>query len=432
MTKLIKNVLQLLLITSVVVGNFVFLDVQHLIAAGPIVSTQPPAGQLWSYQCIDTMKYSRDSAREFMSKPEYANTFISNELRIVKSLGATCVSIATPYDEEFIPLLTKWVDVARTYGLGVWFRGNFAGWEGWFSYPKLKSTAEHNAKLTEFVTKHPDLFKDGDILSPAPEAENGLLGNPWRSKAASQQLRDFVVSSTQNCKAALAQIKKNIPCGYFSANGDVARDVYNHDVLEINGGLTVIDHYVSSSEKMGKDLDAYASKHQLPIMIGEFGAPIPDINGKMTEVQQADFIRQLLHQFYTHKNTIVGINYWVLRGGSTSLLNDDGSERLAANVVRDFLMPGIIVGRAVDGVGKPAKNISIRTGDGVIETKTDSNGNFTITAPAGIVQLFAEGGGYISTDMWTESVRGGKTTVKLLIHPTKQTLLYKLRAKLHL
>lgn len=391
-----------------------------------------PVGQLWHYQCIDTMKVSRDSAREFLSKPDYATTFIAKEVAEVKSLGANCIALGTPYDEEFVPLLAKWVNAARQNGLAVWFRGNFAGWEGWFGYAKIKNGAEHSAKLTEFIAKHGDLFADGDILSPAPEAENGILGNPWRTEAAKQSLRDFAWQSSDACQKGIAAIHKKVHCGWFSANGDVARDIYNHDVLQKAGAVTVIDHYVSSSQRMGSDLDKYVTKQGLPVMVGEFGAPIPDINGKMDEAQQAQFVGELFRQFYTHKNTVIGVNYWVLRGGSTSILNDDGSERQVANVIRDYFKAGQITGKVVDGLGKAQKDVTVSTGDGVTQVKTNDKGEFTISAPAGGIDISANKDDYTSASSRTDSVRGGKTTIEIRIDPLKPSFWYKVRAKLGL
>lgn len=392
----------------------------------------PPAGQLWHYQCIDTMKVSRDSAREFLSKPEYATNFIAKEVAEIKSLGATCIAIDTPYDEEFVPLIEKWVSASRQQGLNIWFRGNFSGWEGWFNYPKLKNGTEHSTRLSQFIMHHPNLFADGDILSPAPEAENGILGNPWRTEASKQQLRDFVWQSSDACQKAIAGINKKVHCGWFSANGDVARDIYNRDVLQKAGAVTVIDHYVSTSSRMGRDLDTYAKKQGLPIMIGEFGAPILDINGPMSESQQAQFVGELFRQFYTHKSNVIGVNYWVLRGGSTSILNDDGTERQVANVIRDYFMPGQITGKVVDGLGRVIKGAVVSTGDGVTQVTTDDKGEYTIFAPAGGLDITATKDSYTTVNSRTESVRAGKTTVDIRLDPLKPSLWYKIRAKLHL
>ncbi|MBL8031746.1 MAG: carboxypeptidase regulatory-like domain-containing protein [Candidatus Doudnabacteria bacterium] len=397
--------------------------------AAPVLP-EPPPGQLWHFQCIDTMKYSRDAAREFLDGPTKSAQFIAAEVAIIKSLGATCVSVGTPYDEEFIPLLKQWTTAIHAAGLQVWFRGNFAGWEGWFNYPLLKNTAEHYNKTYSFIVDHPDLFTEGDIFSPAPEAENGLLGSPWASSSARKALVDFAWKSSDTCQRAVAVIQKKVHCGYFSANGDVARDVYTRDVLQKAGAVTVIDHYISSTVQYGRDLDVYAQKHKLPIVIGEFGAPIPDLNGDLTEQEQAQYVGELLRQFYTHKKQILGLNYWVLRGGSTQLLNNDGSERAVMEVIRDYFLPGQIVGTVVDGIGRPVKNAVVTTGDGVQSIRTNAKGNFALSTPPGALELQVGANGYSSLTERVETTRSQKTAVKLVIHPTKPSLWYKLRAKM--
>ena len=103
----------------------------------------------WEIQSIDTMKYSRDMARE-RSGDVVFDRIIESVLEKIKSTGATHVAIGTPYDEEFIPFLRKWVLTARRVGLNIWFRGNFSGWEGWFDYPRI-SKEEHLEKIEEFI-----------------------------------------------------------------------------------------------------------------------------------------------------------------------------------------------------------------------------------------------------------------------------------------
>jgi hypothetical protein len=390
----------------------------------------PPLGQLWHFQCIDTMKYSRDAAREYLGDTARAQALVASQVQEIKSLGATCVSVATPYDEEFYPYLKIWADAVHKSGLTVWFRGNFSGWEGWFSYPLLKSADEHHAKLTAFITKHPELFSEGDIVSPAPEAENGILGNPWASSTAGKALRDFVWKSADTCQKAIISIHKKVNCGYFSANGDVARDVYNHDVLQKAGAVTVIDHYISSTVKYGQDLDLYVSKQGLPVVVGEFGAPIEDIHGTMTETEQAQFVGELLRQMYVHKNQILGLNYWVLNGGSTALLNSDGTERKVTEVVRDYFMSGVVFGHVQDGIGRPVKFVTVSTGDGVQQVQTDANGDFSLSVPPSAFDLVTGGGAYTQITSRTGTTRAGQVHVTLRVDPVHPSLWYRIRAAL--
>ena len=130
----------------------------------------------WEIKSIDTMKYSRDAAGAKLNDPTFDQT-IEIQIKNIADLGATHVALGTPYDEKFIPYLSRWVAAARRNNLKVWFRGNFSGWEGWFEYPKI-SRDQHLAMTENFILSHPDLFRDGDIFSPCPECENGGPGDP--------------------------------------------------------------------------------------------------------------------------------------------------------------------------------------------------------------------------------------------------------------
>src|SRR5260221_677152 len=120
---------------------------------------------LWQYQCIDTMKLSRDGARSLIKKSDYQQT-IKKTVDAISGMGANCIAIGTPYDEEFVPYLTDWVKASREAHLHIWFRGNFSAWEGWFSYPKGMTPQEQLTKTRQFITSHSDLFADGDVFTP--------------------------------------------------------------------------------------------------------------------------------------------------------------------------------------------------------------------------------------------------------------------------
>jgi len=251
----------------------------------------------WQFTSIDTMKYSRDPSREKLHDPSY-DQLIDAHVREIAEIGATHVAIATPYDEEFVPMVSRWVNPARKYHINVWFRGNFSSWEGWFGYKRFTDITEHHILTKQFITNHADLFQDGDIFTPCPECENGGPGDPRGSAEKSARFNQFLIDSYNNCTEAFASIHKQVTCGYFSTNGDIAKQVLTPDTVEKIGNTIVIDHYVSSPEKMSDDLDYFHNKFpNAKIVLGEFGAPIPDLNGTMNEEQQADFVDQLLQVF---------------------------------------------------------------------------------------------------------------------------------------
>jgi hypothetical protein len=66
---------------------------------------------LWKHQCVDTMKTSRDKAKDWANDKNLED-HIKWEMAAIKDLGANCVAIATPYDAEYRDYLYKWVNGA--------------------------------------------------------------------------------------------------------------------------------------------------------------------------------------------------------------------------------------------------------------------------------------------------------------------------------
>lgn len=349
-----------------------------------VIAVEQPQGAiapLWQYQCIDTMKTSRDKARAWAKRPNLA-AHIDKELIAIKTMGANCVAIATPYDDEFLPYLTTWVTKAREHNLHVWFRGNFSSWEGWFEYPKGMTTQEHLKKTTAFITKNPQLFKDGDIFTASPEAENG---GPFNQVEANEYaaFRKYLIDEYTQAKAAFAKINKKVEVNWLSMNGGLAKRMLDKPTVEAIGGVVTIDHYIAKKEQMTEFIEYFAKKFGARVVIGEFGAPIPDINGEMTESEQAEFVRSLLTEMYKRKSTVPAMSYWVLYDSSTALLNEDFSERPAAQELRKYFLPGLVYGNVVDRHGRPIKQAAVTTQDGVAKTITDTKGYYELTLPAG-------------------------------------------------
>ena len=286
----------------------------------------------WPVQSIDTMKYSRDEAAAQLLDPTFDKT-IDQQIHAIAQTGATYVAIATPYDPEFVPMLARWVATARKYNLHVWFRGNFSGWEGWFSYAAI-TRDQHKELLDTFIRNNPDLFKDGDIFTSCPECENGGPGDP-RQTGDVTGYRQFLISEYQIATNAFQSIHKKVSVGYTSMNFDVARLVMDPATTKALGGIVTIDHYVSSPEILAMNIRDLARESGGKIFLGEFGVPIPDINGDMTETDQASWIKQAL-TLLSGEPEVIGINYWVGFGGTTALWNDDGSPRTAVPVITSF------------------------------------------------------------------------------------------------
>jgi hypothetical protein len=286
----------------------------------------------WQIQSIDTMKYSRDQARAGLNNPTYTQE-VNKQVAQIAATGANYIAIDTPYDDEFSPVLRLWVHAARVNNLHVWFRGNWAGWEGWFNYPSINE-ATHISKTQQFIIENKNLFQDGDIFTACPECENGLKLNTG-DPAQVASFRQFLIAENSMEKKTFVLIGKNVSVGYISMNADVARAVMDKQTTQELGGIVVIDHYVNSPQQLASDVADIAQMSGGKVVIGEFGAPIPDLQGTMTDDQQKNWIQDALQLLAVDKD-LVGVNYWVNEGGSTALWRPDGSAKPAVSIVTSF------------------------------------------------------------------------------------------------
>lgn len=286
----------------------------------------------WDIQSIDTMKYSRDRARETL-KGILTEKDIDTQVSDIAKTGATHVSIGTPYDEEFIPVMKIWVNSARKHGLNVWFRGNFSGWEQWFGYPKMDKKT-HTAKLKSFLEKNPDLFEDGDIFTSCTECENGspvAYGNPVEIAAH----KSFLLEEYDIAKQGFAKMNKNVKSNFYSMNGDLAKAMMDKETTLQFDGVVVIDHYVKDPQDLVSDIRKLAEQSDGTIILGEFGAPIPDIHGNMTDEQQMLWVNKSLHDIAAIPQ-VGGINYWVNKDGTTAIWKMNGKAKSTVEVITQY------------------------------------------------------------------------------------------------
>ncbi len=67
-------------------------------------SVTQQARKHWKFQSIDTMKTSRDLAREHLKDPNFSDV-VDRQVSDIAKTGATHIAIATPYDDEFLPII---------------------------------------------------------------------------------------------------------------------------------------------------------------------------------------------------------------------------------------------------------------------------------------------------------------------------------------
>lgn len=409
--KILKKILPAILVVLVIVVGIVFFSDTDL------GKENEKAHPWWEVQSIDTMKYSRDAAREMMSDPESDKT-ISMQIENIAKTGATHVAIATPYDSEFVPILTRWVTAARKNNLKVWFRGNFSGWEGWFGY-KSMTRADHIAKLAPFIENNPTLFEDGDIFTSCPECENGGAGDPRHTGDASG-FREFLVEEYNIAKKSFQKIEKNVSANYFSMNGDVAQLIMNERTTADLDGIIVIDHYVGTPEKLANDIVKIAKKSRGKVVLGEFGAPIPDIHGNLTEEQQAEWLSEALERLALLPE-LHGLNYWVSVGGSTELWDYNGKPRKAVSVLTNYYTPRVHEVKILNAVNRPITNASISISNK--KYMVDQNGVASFASIETIHNGVIEAPGYKSQEV---TITGSPETIVFSLEKEHEGFLFQM------
>ena len=312
--------------------------------------------RFFQVQSIDTMKYSRDEARGKLNDPKF-DEVIEAQIKNIAGTGATHVSLGTPYEEEFIPFLKRWVIMARKYRLNVWFRGNLAGWENWFDYPRIEQ-ATRFVKIRDFILNNKDLFEDGDVFTSCPECENGGPGDP-RKTGDVVGFRNFIVDEYKTVKEIFKSLEKNVTANYYSMNGDVAKLIMDKETTAKLDGAVTMDHYVKTTQRLEKDIIDYAKESGGNIVLGEFGAPIPDIHGDLSQEEQARWIDDALKKVVKTQK-VIAVNYWTSNASSTELWNDDNSPRLAAVIIEKYYKPVNIMGTIRDEKGNPVKEVTIK------------------------------------------------------------------------
>lgn len=384
----------------------------------PFKSYSAQKAIFWDFQSIDTMKYSRDLSREKLTDPSF-NQVINQQVKNIASTGATHVAVATPYDEEFLPILKQWIQAARNYQLKVWFRGNWSGWEKWFDYFPIDRTI-HLKKTEKFILENRALFEDGDIFTACPECENGGPGDPRRNGDL-EGYRRFLISEYQITKEAFKKIGKNVKSNYNSMNGDVAFLVMDKKTTAALDGVVVIDHYVVSPDRLVIDIEKLAKQSGGKIVLGEFGAPIEGIHGQMAEEEQAAWISSALTKLVSIPE-ILGVNYWVNVGGETQLWNDRGESRKAVEVLKNFYNPLQIRGTVSNELGDPIINVLVQGSERTITT--DKKGFFNLPSLKESQTLKVSASDYRNQEV---KISHQAATANIILEKTHEDLLFRLK-----
>lgn len=385
--------------------------------------TQVMSPELWEVKSVDTMKTSRDLAREKLHDNSY-DTIIERDLMLIKDIGANYVAIDTPYDDQFLPYLRRWVKIARKTGLKVWFRGNFSSWEGWFDYPKNMTPQEHIRATAQFIDKNRDLFEDGDAFDPCPECENAQW---WPQPQKNDEYNRFVSNQQVTLKNSFEKIGKKVHTNWTGIIGGRAREVLDANAVKSLDNLVAIDHYTSSVANMDSYIDYFANTFNAKTLVSEFGAPIPDMHGTMTDKQQAVFIDSMMNVFYENKEQVYGLNYFALGTGTTEIIDVKGNPKLAYETIKKYYSPATVSGVVTDQLGQKIKDVVVSANDKKSVSITDKDGDYSLTVPATDTDILIEKEQYTTQSKDINLTYNQAYVLNSILVPNNPSWLYRFR-----
>lgn len=372
----------------------------------------------WPVEAIDTVKVSRDGALNPQVTAE-----IPSMVKKIAELHPNYIAIDTPYDEQFLPTMFAWINAARANNLKVWFRGNLSGWEGWFGYPLLTDVSQHHLGIANFIRLHPTIFQDGDIFTPAPEPENGLIHDPRSADGNPVRYNQFLVDSYNNCVTAFKKIGKKVVCGYFSVNGDIAKQILTEETVQKTGDRVVIDHYVKDPKQLAADILYLNQKLKAPIVLGEIGAPIPDIHGNMTDQQQADYMNTAFNTVAKLGNVVEGVDYWTAFYGSTALFDDNQFPKKVTETISKFYQPSILYGTVTDAFGRPIAGVTVDI-QNIGLTYTDNIGAYSLLTTGDNLVVTASKPGYQPVDVTMRVLAQTKVAHSFTLNSKSNSFIY--------
>lgn len=194
-------------------------------------------------------------------------------------------------------------------------------------------------------------------------------------------------------------------------NGDVARLIMDKPTTSKLGGIVTIDHYVDSPQQLVRDAQQIASQSGGKIVLGEFGAPIPDIHGQMHEIDQGEWIDQAF-QSIIQTPEIIGMNYWTSYGGSTALWKEDHTPFKAVEIINKYYLPPILSGRVLDLQQQPIVGAEVRLSN-TRYTFTNNQGYFTLANFSQPTILTVSAHNYQSVSYPVESMNQESITIFL-------------------
>ena len=121
------------------------------------------------------------------------------------------------------------------------------------------------------------------------------------------------------------------------------------------------------------------------------------------------------------------MNYWVLSGGTTAIIDEQGKWRKAAYVLRNYYKPAKIVGLIKNSLGEPLGNTRVVVGEEVAKSTSDATGKFSAVIPGGSHRVTVENESYNTVTQVFDIPAGDTVSLKVTMQPKDASLLYRFR-----
>ncbi|MBV9526039.1 MAG: hypothetical protein JOZ46_09545 [Candidatus Dormibacteraeota bacterium] len=274
--------------------------------------------------------------------PVFIYTLIEDE----KALGANAATVDMPYDgpdgyAECQPVdpaayESTWVSAIHQVGLRVWFRQAWNTWAAYYGEPKFSyatspsvpyegaggaadvlsgaDTGSYLAKTYHFILDHASYFANGDIFTPASEADGAGIGpNPGCAAALCEfpsipEFNRFLRDSLTVDREAFKQIGVDVFVGLFGTSCEYLDRLEPDTVTAM--GIVSTDCYVPSAARLLRDLDTMHETYGSPVVLSEWG----DIWDEAREPQTQDSVSQAL-EAVVKSPFVGGMGYWQGIGG---------------------------------------------------------------------------------------------------------------------
>ncbi len=319
--------------------------------ANDAVSPSTPiarAATNWQIKSIDAQVVSK----HWGTVPESTIQTIAEK---AKSLGATHLAIAVPYENQ--TEWQKWTRVVHGVGLKVWSRSHPNSWEGDNGIAANLTPTDYNTKTSQFLSDNASFLQSGDLFTYCVEPENGKYwtvkyGGNWSSNTtAVTEYNKFIRDGITQGDAILSGkgfAQGTINTRLVSVNGWIANNILEQSTVDLMGVITV-DHYVefddsgnritnniqAMKDKMSRDLDQLRQRWGKRLFIGEWGFPIDQ---ELSDEEQR-IVTEGIFSIFASKD-LLGVNYWNFMGNTARLLNDSGgiptTLRSAATVIQNY------------------------------------------------------------------------------------------------